>query len=248
MPDLLGRRRAAVVAVAATTLLLALIPAGTVAKDPPRLADFMHGIAQVESGGRYTARNATTGAYGKYQIMPRNWRAWARLYLGNAAARPTPANQERVAKAKFTALWGWLHDWRVVAHWWLTGSKDPNPAHWTPFSRRYVNNVIALMGKAPPVATPPVVTPPPVTAPPSSPPPVVTPPPVTPPVVTPPLPAPALHVYQETSPKIAYSGIWSAARATGYAGGAVRYARTAGATAQIAFVGTGVRWMGPVGP
>ena len=43
--------------------------------------------------------NSTSGAIGKYQIMPTNWRAWSLKYLGNANAAPTPANQETVAKA-----------------------------------------------------------------------------------------------------------------------------------------------------
>ena len=54
---------------------------------PPGLAQFMTAIGRVESGGRYTARNARTGAYGKYQIIPSSWRGWARLYLHNANAR-----------------------------------------------------------------------------------------------------------------------------------------------------------------
>ena len=60
----------------------------------------MYAMGQVESGGNYTARNPTSGAYGKYQIMPSNWPAWARRYLGNPSARQTPANQEIVAAGK----------------------------------------------------------------------------------------------------------------------------------------------------
>ena len=37
------------------------------------LRTFMEALATVESGGRYTARNPTSGAYGRYQIMPSNW-------------------------------------------------------------------------------------------------------------------------------------------------------------------------------
>ena len=37
----------------------------------------MYAMGQVESGGNYYARNPTSGAYGKYQIMPSNWPAWA---------------------------------------------------------------------------------------------------------------------------------------------------------------------------
>ena len=108
--------------LATVILLAAVAPVATFAKDPPGLARFMNAIAKVESGGRYTAQNASSGAFGKYQIMPSNWPAWARQYLGNAHAAPTPANQERVAAAKFRALYNWLGSWRRVAYWWLTGS------------------------------------------------------------------------------------------------------------------------------
>ena len=65
----------------------------------------MYAMGQVESGGNYYARNASSGAYGKYQIMPSNWPSWALRYLGNASAKPTPANQEIVAAGKFRSLY-----------------------------------------------------------------------------------------------------------------------------------------------
>lgn len=114
---------------------------------------FMTAIAHVESGGRYTARNKSSGAYGKYQMMPANWPGWAQKYLGNASAPQTPENQEKVARAKFTDLYKWLGDWRAVAHWWLTGgsNKDThnNPNAWSSSSTKYVNNVMAGLGLGP---------------------------------------------------------------------------------------------------
>jgi len=101
----------------------------------------MQAVAQVESGGRYNARNRSSGAYGKYQIMPSSWRGWARLYLGNANAPRTPRNQEIVARAKMLALHRWLGDWRRVAHWWLTGSSR-SEALWSTTGRRYVAKVM----------------------------------------------------------------------------------------------------------
>ena len=53
-------------------------PQIALAKNPPGLGKFMNAIGQVESGGRYDARNKSSGAYGKYQIMPSNWPAWAK--------------------------------------------------------------------------------------------------------------------------------------------------------------------------
>ena len=75
-----GRLKAVFVAVLAAVLLMGIpTPPPTFAADPPGLAQFMTAIGRVESGGRYTARNARTGAYGKYQIIPSSWRGWARL-------------------------------------------------------------------------------------------------------------------------------------------------------------------------
>jgi hypothetical protein len=126
----------------AAILLVGLLPAAVTAHDPaqPR---FMRALGHVESGGRYDARNPDSGAYGKYQIMPANWRAWARQYLGDANARPTPQNQERVARAKIHALKHWLGQWHVVAHWWLTGSDSRNTDTWSTYSKRYVRKVMA---------------------------------------------------------------------------------------------------------
>ena len=148
MPDVTGRLRAASSALIAGVLLVGLAgPATTRAVDPPNLDRFMAALAAVESNGRYGAVNGTSGALGKYQIMPANWAAWSRRYLGDAGAAPTPANQEEVARRKLTALYGWLGDWGSVAHWWLTGDGDTNPDHWSEFSRRYVNKVLAGMGE-----------------------------------------------------------------------------------------------------
>ena len=52
-----------------------------------------------------------SGAYGKYQIMPASWAAWAKHYLGSSTAPQTPANQETVAHRKVTALYNWLDSW-----------------------------------------------------------------------------------------------------------------------------------------
>lgn len=49
----------------------------------------------------YTAVNPDTGAYGRYQIMPENWAAWAEEAGLPADAEKTPENQDIVAKHKF---------------------------------------------------------------------------------------------------------------------------------------------------
>ncbi len=142
MRVLSGRLKAVLVASLATVILIGIMgPASTLASDPPGLARFMAAVGHVESGGDSYARNATSGAYGKYQIMPASWRAWAYRYLGDADAKPTPANQEIVAAAKFRSLYNWLGSWRRVAHWWLTGSS--RTYGWSYAATRYVNRVMA---------------------------------------------------------------------------------------------------------
>ena len=138
-----GRRSAVVVAILSATLIAALAgPAVTAAKSPPGLKAFMYAVGKVESGGRYTARNPRSGAYGKYQIMPSNWPSWADRYLGNSRAKQTAANQEKVAAGKFTSLYKSLGSWKRVAYWWLTGSK--RTSGWSSYATRYVNKVMRL--------------------------------------------------------------------------------------------------------
>jgi hypothetical protein len=141
-----GRRSAVIIAILSTILVLtAAGPAALAAKSPPGLSRFMYAVGQVESGGRYTARNSRSGAYGKYQIMPSNWPSWAARYLGDRNAKQTPANQEKVAAGKFTSLYRSLGSWRRVAYWWLTGSKQTSG--WSAYARRYVNKVMRLYNK-----------------------------------------------------------------------------------------------------
>jgi hypothetical protein len=140
-----GRRPAVVAATIATALLLGAIGvAPTAAADPPGLDKFMAAVARVESGGNHKAVNRTSGAYGRYQILPSNWRAWAKRYLGNANARPTAANQEKVARAKMRSLYHWLGSWRRVSYWWLTGSS--RTSSWSRAATNYVTRVMAYFG------------------------------------------------------------------------------------------------------
>ena len=226
MPEVAGRLRAAASALVAGALLVALVgPATTQAVDPPNIDRFMAALGAVESGGRYDAVNSSSGAIGKYQIMPTNWRAWSLKYLGDANAAPTPANQDTVARRKLTALYGWLGDWASVAHWWLTGDGDTNPNRWSDYSRRYVNKILGLMGstlrparRATPVSQVPVV------------------------------PAGPMTVFDESNRAIHFSGGWGEAEFARYNGGQVRYAIEAGATAWFTFSGKSITWIGPKGP
>ena len=145
MPVQSGRRPAVIVATLATALLLGVVGAApTYAAEPPGLERFMTAVARVESGGNHKAVNKTSGAYGRYQIMPTNWRAWARRYLGDANARPTAANQEKVAKAKMRSLYAWLGSWKRVSYWWLTGSSRTSA--WSRAATGYVARVMGYFG------------------------------------------------------------------------------------------------------
>jgi hypothetical protein len=151
-----GRRRAVVVVILTMTLTIAVAGAGVSAAPAPMeggasaivepsapagLVRFREAVGQIESGGNYTARNAVSGAYGKYQIMPSNWPSWASTYLGNASASWSPSNQDAVASGKMTSLYNWLGSWKRVAYWWLTGSS--RTSDWSSYATSYVNKVMA---------------------------------------------------------------------------------------------------------
>jgi Transglycosylase-like domain len=142
VPDLTGRLGLAATTSLAIVIVVTVAPVDVDAGRVPKgLTRFKAAVGSVESGGRYTARNPVTGAYGKYQILPSNWPAWARSYVGSSRAKPTPGNQERVASGKMTSLYRWLGSWRRVAYWWLTGSS--RTTGWSAASRRYVERVMA---------------------------------------------------------------------------------------------------------
>jgi hypothetical protein len=229
LPDVAGRLRAVPVALIVAAIIVSVIPtAATSATAPAGLDRFLYALGEVESGGNYYARNPYSGAYGKYQIMPSNWPGWAKLYVGNSAAPQTPANQERVAHGKVTALWNWLDTWQNVAHWWLTGSGERNQAYWSTYSKSYVAKVMKIYNATADTAGEAVVAPPP-------------PPPVG--VVD-----LSSRRVQESSGAIAFSAHWLAATHSSYAGDRVLYSSTDGATATFRFTARNISWVGPVGP
>jgi len=195
------------VALLVAALLVSIVPAVvSSATAPPGLERFLYALGQVESGGSYTARNPTSGAYGKYQIMPASWAGWAALYLGSSTAPQTPANQETVAHRKVTALW------------------ERNSALWSSYSRTYVDKIMTLYATTgSDIAGARGTT--------------------------------ALSWIDsgdtrvgETSPAIVYASTWTTARYSAYSGRQVKYATRTGASATIRFTGTGIAWLGPVGP
>ena len=240
MRVLSGRLTAVLVASLATIILVGILtPTTTLAKDPPGLARLMYALGRAESHGDYAARNDSSGAYGKYQIMPASWRAWAGRYLGDPNAKPSPANQEIVATAKVKALYKGLQAWRRVAYWWLTGSSATGG--WSPFATRYVTRVMNYYEQAPDKTVAPVPT--------ARPTPKPTPTPkATIEAKAKPKAMAVLHRVSEKSRAIAYTGTWKQAGHPGYTGDLVSYATSAGASARFTFTGTRVVWYGPVGP
>ena len=109
----------------------------------------MWAMAGQESGWDYYARNASSGAFGKYQIMPVNWPVWAAQVLGDPRADQSPWNQERVAYGKIRELYGWLGSWKRVAYWWLTGDTEAEERRWTAYARGYVEAIMHLRRRAP---------------------------------------------------------------------------------------------------
>jgi hypothetical protein len=226
LTDVAGRRRAVYVAIVAAAVIVSIIPAAASSASAPAGTDrFLYALGEVESGGRYDARNAYSGAYGKYQIMPANWPGWAKLYIGSSTAPQTPANQERVARGKVIDLHRWLDTWPNVAHWWLTGSGERNHARWSSSSRAYVAKIMKLF-HATTNAEAKSHKPPPPPAPPAG-------------VST--------RRIQESNAGIAYAGRWDSARYGGYSDGRVRYSERNGATATYTLYAKSVAWIGPVG-
>jgi hypothetical protein len=122
---------------------------GAEAPDQASQRRFMWAMAGQESGWDYFARNVSSGAFGRYQIMPFNWPVWAGTYLGDARADQTPWNQETVAFGKIRDLYRWLGSWKRVAYWWLTGSTERRERRWSSYARGYVRNIMRLRTRAP---------------------------------------------------------------------------------------------------
>ena len=150
------RSIAVVAALLALCGALALVPPQVDARGERQVNfyAFMTGLACTESGGRFDALNGRSGAYGKYQIMPRNWIAWAGRYMGNRWAQPTPRHQEFVAGKRILDLFEKHGDWRRVAYWWLTGNGESDQSLWSGHALGYVNKVmgVAVRAAAPGVA------------------------------------------------------------------------------------------------
>lgn len=88
------------------------------------------GISGVESGGNYSAVNDTSGALGKYQVMPANVGAWTRAALGTRMSPreflASPAAQEAVFKHRMGLYLEKTGNLRDAASLWFTGTTYAN--------------------------------------------------------------------------------------------------------------------------
>jgi len=112
---------------------------------------FMGALAGQESGGNYNAKNGSSGAAGKYQIMPSNWGPWAREAGLPANAPMSAENQEKVARFKIEQYYKQFGDWGKVADAWYGGpgsvGKNMTASQGAyPTKSQYASQVVARMG------------------------------------------------------------------------------------------------------
>jgi cell wall-associated NlpC family hydrolase len=110
---------------------------------------FFSGIAQQESGGNYSAVNASSGALGKYQIMPANVPGWSQQYLGVRWSPQQflqdPAKQEALARAVLNGYFT-KYGARGAASAWYSGNpalqNSYGPQNGGPSVGSYVDSVL----------------------------------------------------------------------------------------------------------
>lgn len=115
----------------------------------PSFDQFFYGISQQESGGNYSAVNGSTGALGKYQILPSNIGPWSQRYLGVSWTPQQfladPTKQDALAKA---VLSSYYNQWgaRGAASAWYSGNpalaNDYGSQNGGPSIGTYVDQVI----------------------------------------------------------------------------------------------------------
>lgn len=119
-----------------------------------RFDAFWKALAQQESGGNYSVVNSSSGALGKYQVMPANVGPWSRQVLGRtvstSAFLSTPSLQDKIVRG---ILGGYYKKWgaRGAAAAWYAGpgnhdlhnSTRPQPGG--PSIKGYVDSIVKRM-------------------------------------------------------------------------------------------------------
>ena len=112
---------------------------------------FIWAEGQQESGGNYDAVNSSSGALGRWQVMPANLPGWlAQSGLPNMTASQylhSPKAQDRLA---WVILGGDFDRYgaRGAASVWYSGQPDWHATYGNPPVYQYVDDVIAIMRKA----------------------------------------------------------------------------------------------------
>jgi Transglycosylase SLT domain len=112
---------------------------------------FIWAEGQQESGGNYLAVNGSSGALGRWQVMPVNLPDWlaesGQKDMSPSAYLRDPAAQNRLAQV---ILGGDYDRWgaRGAAAVWYSGQPDWHATYGDPPVYEYVNDVIAIMSKA----------------------------------------------------------------------------------------------------
>jgi|GEM_PF-6012685 len=110
---------------------------------------FLYAERKQESGGNYSAVNASSGALGAYQVMPANVASWTQRALGHSLTPQqflaSKSAQDAVAK---TILGGYYAKYGPAgaAAMWYSGQPDPNKSYGNPPVSSYVASVLAIMG------------------------------------------------------------------------------------------------------
>ena len=113
---------------------------------------FIWAVGQQESGGNYRAVNASSGALGRWQIMPANLPGWAREcgmpVFSAAYFLSHPLYQDRMAQCKLGRYYR-AYGPRGAAAVWYSGQPNWHATYGNPPVYQYVADVIAIMGGAP---------------------------------------------------------------------------------------------------
>lgn len=127
-------------------------PPGKKARKRDEKNQFLWAEGQQESSGNYHAENPSSGALGRWQVMPDNLPGWGRE-CGLPVVSPDyylshPAYQDKLV---YCILGGYYDKYgpRGAASMWYSGQPNWRATYGDPPVFRYVDDVIALMGGAP---------------------------------------------------------------------------------------------------
>lgn len=113
---------------------------------------FLWAEGQQESGGDYSVVNSSSGALGRWQVMPDNVCSWGEQ-SGIGCVSPqtfldSPKDQDAVA---YTILGGYFDQYGPAgaAAMWYSGQPDPNEQYGDPTVQQYVDDVLNWMKSSP---------------------------------------------------------------------------------------------------